>query len=455
MTTTFLFNDKSIFILLIPISIGMLVWSFAGKSNRVARFAIVTLTVATSILLFLFTTGILEIKMITTFLFKSNNIIIPIIPIVIGILVWVLGDKINKIAKIVLGLIMLATSIFLYLFILGVKEDYTIVPVMPLGQTTLEKAESLLDDAGIFYDRANYDYTSEAWDALCTSNDFSNPNLVVIGVDPECDSLIIRGTEVVIRVGFRDIFSVSSISTINQASDEDIAPKTLLSEIERNGAEEVNSNTIDFYICNTGARIISSIPKYNVAVGSLDVESATVRFVNSRTKEYYQGITDAFGHVIFTNLHNGSYYYIISSDGYLTKYSDHLYEVKPEQGKAAFLINTNIEKVDSLFTGDFRVRFLQTDGTVVANKNILARSDYRPEYRTERTDYLLINIPLRTNDDGFLTGWTIINGKEQYVIVTFNLNYENILDFYSEDGEYIDSISIPIDSSEIRLLYDP
>lgn len=122
--------------------------------------------------------------------------------------------------------------------------------------------------------------------------------------------------------------------------------------------------------------------------------------------------------VIFSDIDNGTYYYEIESEGFNNLYGEP-FTIQKDESEDDDLLKwiKQLEQSDTNYSSSFRIQIVDDLGNPVKNTEtrlrVVDNNNMDPHQFTMSTFY--------SNDDGYLTSWENINGKDYYYIVDFNV----------------------------------
>lgn len=411
------------------------------------------------------------------FLYNSNVIILTIVPVLIGIVTWVIGDKSQIKLKIILGAAMFAAAVFVFCSSQNVKTKYVLVPDIQFGKTTLERGESLLRSAGIFYNRTDYYFTQEVLTAVGEDIDYSNPNLVIMSSYPQPNTLMRNSDEITLSIGWNSVSDtlepnassetgqeskINTTNTPNSSTSPDlttpviptipiskIISETMLKNIDKSTYEVVTSSTIDISVTEAGLKILSPVV-YDLEFGSNAIEGAIVCLINYDTQESIQVQTDASGTARFSNIEDGLYYHAVFISGILVDISDHVYKVE-DTGEFKYIqITIPVRLDDGVASDEFYIRFFYYDGNVASDIDVFF--ELTSDSSKKSQNQMLWGG--KTDKNGYLSGWTMRDGVVNYEIVSFSLYEGYTIQLETAAKTILGFIRNPIMSNEMQIIIE-
>lgn len=177
-------------------------------------------------------------------------------------------------------------------------------------------------------------------------------------------------------------------------------------------------------------------------------ESVNVSLVDYSAEKVVETKTTYAGDSVrFTNISEGLYYYYVEKDGYIKSAPQTPFRLIEDVniGKDLLTWSNCIEKEKIEYADPFSVKVVDIYGKELREKEIMVRVIERDNPNpTSFTSHRLY-----TNEDGFMTYWTRINGIDHFDIVNFIVAKEALLQIENENGEYQ---SVDADGSEICII---
>lgn len=126
--------------------------------------------------------------------------------------------------------------------------------------------------------------------------------------------------------------------------------------------------------------------------------------------------------ITFSNIPNGTYYYVVSCDGYKTAIPDSLFKLERDYNREADVLpwSVNLEREEDQLSSAFKVRIQNANGNIIQDSEVDIRVVSGDASSPNTYSYYLLN----SDKNGYLTFWHGIDGKNFYDLVGFQL-YED------------------------------
>ena len=398
-----------------------------------------------------------------SFLYDFNTIIIFIIPIVIGFIIWILGDRIAIKVKIIISVSLLIATALLFNILTTIKNEFTRVPTITFGSTPVEVAESVLRNADLSYDRNNYIYSESAENLLNEGLDLSNSDLVVVDMSPTCNQLVRKGSDVMLRIDCdqRSADSISNnIDTDNNSNDiyelttepvsietEPTPPSSLANsedhpeatnpfteKVDLGAVNTINATSFSLSIKRKGVALTTKEAFQNLDLGTYYIPNSLVLLVNIETNEIIERKeADKYGYIEFNNIPDGIYNFAVFSDGYIMETRDEPFRIHKNEETAANTMpwSVDLEMESAEHLNEFKIRLANHDGSWIRNQEFTLRA----KSKTNNSSFSACTVD--TNNDGYLSFRQNSGGNDSYALITFILYDDCILEIGSDDTFYI------------------
>lgn len=297
-----------------------------------------------------------------------------------------------------------------------VKENYTYTPNIYPYRESLQIVESKIKMAGLQI--SDIDFNDIAESKKNEGKDAYGYDFKVYQIDPLPNTFVRMGTNVRLKVTWSGM-------------------PTAISMPDR---EDGNAELPDIYI-DTDTRFIYT---YNADMLTLSTNAAGVRMTIENFGEMTLGIsrTDSIpieaclidyntrkqidskkailgDEITFSNIPNGTYYYVVSCNGYKTAIPDSPFKLERDYNKEVDILpwSVDLEKEDGQLLPAFKVRIQNENGNVIQDSEI----DIRPVSKDNPSPNAYTHYPLRSNENGYLTFCQGINNEVSYELVDFQL----------------------------------
>lgn len=379
------------------------------------------------------------------FVYNWEAAIIFIAGIAVSVLLWCIDSQRTKkqIRAILVASVILVTCL-LSAYILHVNKTYAYLPEVNYNHYSFQYVETMLAETGFNIATINYDPI--AVEKLKQDEDPYSYYFKVTQMNPEPGTFVKTDTTVTLNIAWKDYFGSASIDiSPNTPSDTpDVAPDTPPNVTPDNSANVVpNQNAFDgkaFY-GNINPR---DLYPFNADEFTLFTSEAALQMVTNKTNFYSLGIHPNYiipleiqlinydtseiivtktaylgDEVTFSDLPNGTYYYIVNADGYKTFVPDDPFRLEYDASEEKDVLpwSVNLEKLENIYSAAFKVQLCNEQGIPIsyteANVRVVSEDDLSPN---QYSCY-----PVTSNENGYLTIWSETNGVEYYDLVDFYL----------------------------------
>lgn len=257
--------------------------------------------------------------------------------------------------------------------------------------------------------------------------------------------------------GAGDIGKTDVTNGINQKqnSDGEKLPITPISEpqYERgtfNGP--YNADTFTLYTDVAAARMITNENDIRL-LGVNPITSALIeaQLIDAETGDIIDRKSASLGdEIVFSNIPSGTYYYAVACNGYksATPYEPFRLERDTSQPVDELPWSVDLEENDNNPSPYFKVQLKDAQGEILKNTSAYVRA-VNAQHLTSGE---FSACPVTSNDQGYLTLWSNVDGVDYYDVVNFQLFDGYLLEVALENSEYA-SVDIQGDLG-ICILYE-
>lgn len=342
--------------------------------------------------------------------------------VVLSFIFWVVPRP-DKLKSPITYLILIIVSFLLVLagYIYFIRENYTYIPNINLYHESLQSAQSRFQVARLQISDENIDFNDLAQRQMKEGQEPYSYYFKVYQTDPSPNTFVYVGTNVRLYVTW--INEPSTISITNESGSNTELPDTY-NNINTDFIYPFNADMVTLYTHVAGAKLITE--GFNeTSLGIFPTEDILLEacLINFDTGKQVDSKTAILGdEIIFSNIPNGTYYYIISCNGYKTAIPDSPFKLERNYSKEADILpwGVNLEKEESQLSSTFKVRIQNANGNIIQNTEI----DVRAVHEDNPSPNSFIHYSLYSDENGYLTSWHGIDNRDFYDLVDFQL-YED------------------------------
>lgn len=416
---------------------------------------------------------------IAEFVYNWEGAIVFIVGIVVSVLLWCINpQKISKQIQTMLITAVMLITCFLSAYILYVNKTYAYLPEVNYNHYSFQYVETMLAESRFKIADITYDPT--AVQKLVQNEEPYSYYFKVTKMDPEPGSFVRVDTKVTLSVAWKNAFDSAPLYISEDTSANvppylpDVSPN-VSPDASPDASPNMSPDTFLNIFPNTSPNILPEQsdfdantfygninPRYlypfNANSFTLYTSEAALQMFTNNTHSCSLGVHPNFtiplevqlinydtGEIIstknaflgdevnFSDLPNGIYYYIVRIDGYKTYVPDDPFrlEYNASEEKDVLPWSVNLEKLNNFYSSAFKIQLRNEQGAPIshakASVRVISEDNLSPN---EYSSY-----PVTSDENGYLTLWSEINGVEHYDIVDFYL-YDGYLLEVCLDGSY-------------------
>lgn len=374
-------------------------------------------------------------------LYDWNSVLVFIIGLIIDVVFFFISLKHNnnKISRlsIIIIIIILFVSLGLFCLINYVQNEYTKVPKIdskkPLAQTL-----NILDDAklsySIFEEDGYIQYDEAAREKINAGADLASSNFSVIGIKPQEGEFVTQSTFVTLTITWKETLSNFAI---DKKEDVDSVVDNLYESINPDFIYPFNAKEFTLSVEKAVMKITADhMDEIYMGIYPEDNTPVAVSLINFNTGETVQTRTTSMGQqVVFSDLPNGTYYYIVTCEGYKSYIPTNPFRLKYDSTKEIDILpwGVNLEETSIVYNSPFKVQLVDSSGNpLVGYKTYIRGAD-----PTIQNMYSYSSYPMTTDENGYLTMWENLNGIDYYSVSEFHLIEGYVLQIENREREFI------------------
>lgn len=342
--------------------------------------------------------------------------------VILSLIFWiVLRPKKLKSPITYLILSIVAFLLTFAVYIQLVKENYTYIPDVNLYNEPLYRVESNFQEAGLKISYEDIDFNDLAQSKIMEGENAYNWGFKVSQTDPQPNTFVQKGTAVMLRVIWRDALTGISVPDKN-VSDVEI-PDIYINTDTR----FIYPYNADMFTLRTnaagGKMTIENFDEMTLGISPTDRIPVEARLIDYNTRKQIDSKKAMLGdEITFSNIPNGTYYYVVSCDGYKTAIPDSLFKLERDYNREADVLpwSVNLEREEDQLSSAFKVRIQNANGNIIQDSEVDIRVVSGDASSPNTYSYYLLN----SDKNGYLTFWHGIDGKNFYDLVGFQL-YED------------------------------
>lgn len=358
--------------------------------------------------------------------------------LVISLLMWIIPSPPNRKSR----TSYLMSAVVVFLFILGgfavyVKDVYTYIPKVLLGQEPLLLVAPKFQDAGFHISDANYVFNESAKAKIGDGKEPFSYFFKVYKVTPPAGTFVCSNIDVELHITWDD--TPKSVS-FPQADIIQLAEKDIYSEVKADFIYSYNANKLTLFPGIAAAKMsidgFGEFLLHKTSLGSIPVEASLINFdtgivVDTQTVDLGYEIT-------FNDIPDGTYYYVVTCDGYLAAIPDSPFKLERNLSLEEDVLSwsVDLEKEEALLSPAFCIRTQDADGHPIRNSEFYIRAVDADN--PSPSSIVFSCQPLHSDDNGYLTFWYNTNNQDFYGLADFrlfdNCNLEVKL---GEEGDFL------------------
>lgn len=311
----------------------------------------------------------------------------------------------------------------LLLFILGglaqhVRTVCTYIPTVKLYHESLYTVTSKFQNSGLQISDENYVFDELANRKRGENEDPFGYFFKVFKIIPASDTFVRKDIFVELHVTWDN--NVTSIS-IPSSNTPQTSIQEIYSGINTDFIYPYNADTFTLFTGITAAKMsIDGVEESLLSRSPIKRIPLEARLINFDTGKQIDAQTAYLGdEITFTNIPDGTYYYVVSCDGYLAAIPDCPFKLRRDFDTEAAILpwSADLEEEGGVLSQAFNIRIQDIDAHPICNSevNIRAMSIDNPSPNSFSWQTLY------SDENGYLTLWHNVNNQDFYSLVSFQL----------------------------------
>lgn len=372
-------------------------------------------------------------KIFAEIFYNWEEPVVFMIGIVLSVVSWIIstGEEHKTLRKALCALVIISCA-FWTIYTKHVQSEYTILPQIKVGAYSYSAAETKLYQAEV---EINKQLDSKAQEQLRRGNDLYSSYFKVAEMNPQSGTFVKKGSEVVLLITWDD-----ELATL-QIDGSSYSAESIYGKVNTNYLTAFNSNEFTLYISETSLKMNTQREEVTEqrTLGATPSEkvSVDISLINYNT-DLAVDVRQAFigDSVTFANVPNGVYYYVVSADGYKTVASSDPFKLNYDSSKEKAILPwaVDMDKEDASFVEPYKIILQDESGIPICNVEATVTTF------DKNTNTQSASIPVYSNDEGYLTMWSMIEANGQQV------DYYDVIDFSASDNY---NIEISVDGGSI------
>lgn len=368
---------------------------------------------------------------IAEMVYQWEYVLIFVVGIVISVLLWCIDPKaLSKKTRKVLISIVLLTSTALSSYIAYVKKEYDYLPDVTYNAYSYASVEQMLLNKGFKIKELLFDEVAE--EKLENGEEPASYYFKVTRMEPEPGTFVDNDIAVTLSVtwlNFYENISVKPDGNFTNSGLPSVTPgegkadvfdaKTFYGNVDERYMRAHNANEISLHISEEAANIYTENTVSNAGFYPEAVR-VEVQLVDYKTNETIGSRTAYMGdEVIFDDIPDGIYYYMILAEGYerYVPYSLFRLEYNEFEEKDILTWGGCLRKIGSNYSEAFKILICDKQGIPFDNTEaeirVISEENLSPDHYS--THYVT------SDENGYLTVWRAVDDVEYYELAEFSV----------------------------------
>ena len=297
-----------------------------------------------------------------------------------------------------------------------VKENYTYTPNIYPYKESLQIVESKIKMAGL--EISDIDFNEIAENKKNEGKDAYGYDFKVYQTDPLPNTFVRMGTNVRLKVTWNGMPTAISVP---DRGDGDAELPDIYIDTDTRFIYTYNADMFTLSTDAAGVKMtIENFGEMTLGISRTDRVPIEARLIDYNTGKQIDSKKAILGdEITFSNIPNGTYYYVVSCNGYKTAIPDSPFKLERDYNKEEDILpwNVYLEREDGQLSTAFKVRIQNANGNIIQDSGI----DIRPVSKDNPSPNAYTHYPLYSDENGYLTFCQGINSEVSYELVDFQL----------------------------------
>lgn len=363
--------------------------------------------------------------------YQWESAIVFFFGIIINVIFWYFSkEKLNKGLCIFFCLTILLGSAALALFVAYIKNKYDYLPEVNYNSYSYASVEQMLLNKGFGIENVNFDGIAE--EKLESGEEPASYYFKVTHMTPEPGTFVEKDTKVTLNVtwsNYCENITVKPDGNISNPDEPSITPdvgntnifdaKSFYGNVDERYMHTYNMNEISLHISEESMYIYTenTTSSSGFYPENIKLEARLIDYEND--KVISTQFTEIGNEIIFEDIPNGIYYYIVLADGYemYVPYSLLRLEYNELAEKDSLTWGIHLERIECDYSEPFKIQICNKQGVPLGNTEaeirVVSEDDLSPDCYS--VNYVM------SDENGYLTICREHNGKEQYESAEFSV----------------------------------
>lgn len=363
--------------------------------------------------------------------YQWEYVLIFVAGIVVSVILWCINPKaLNKNTRNILIGMVLITTTALSSFIAYITKEYDYLPEVNYNSYSYASVEQMLLNKGFGIENVIFDGVAE--EKLESGEEPASYYFKVIQMEPKPGTFVEKDTKITLSVtwmndyenitvkpdeNFSNSEGPSSVPGVDYINDFDA--KSFYGNVDERYMFTYNMNEFSLHIAEESMYIYTENTTRSSGFypENMKLEARLIDYEND--KVISTQFTEIGNEIIFEDIPNGIYYYMVLADGYemYVPYSLLRLEYNELAEKDSLTWGIHLERIECDYSEPFKIQICNKQGVPLGNTEaeirVVSEEDLSP-YRY-MVDYVV------SDENGYLTICREYNGKEHYESAVFSV----------------------------------